>query len=984
MARSHTSGAALAGVATFIVIAAMAQGAAVAAPGAQPDKSGSDVVNRDGDSVHRQHFDSRLDGRSGAVLQSRAAQNAAKPKAAVSTLKTSLGVQGLVTIDPLTGSPRQIARADGFLSGPSLSKASDIAMSYVRAHQAVFGLDASALAGLTLRQDYVDVDGSHHLSFVQTVGGIPVFGNGLKAHVAKGGQLVSFTGSPLTTLTGLPASHPAVSASAARVAAVKDAGGKAGAQSAKAPAGLRAATLFANGDRASLVWFKTLGGTVLAWQTQVASSKELYSSVVDATSGRVLYRDSLVNRDTAVVWENYPGAPLGGAARRVDLPRTWLPTRASILSGNNAHVFIDINDDNAASATEEIRPSSRGHFDFPFTSFPSTIPGLGCTRAFPCSWDPNLANSWRTNANQDATQVFYYVNKYHDHLAKGPIGFTPAAGNFEGVDAVDTQPLDGADTANGLPDAGHIDNANMSTLPDGQAPTMQMFLFHQPGADATQDPFIASNGGDEADIVYHEYTHGLSNRLVVDANGNSTLGNVQAGSMGEAWSDWYAMDFLANEGFVRDTRADGDLRVGQYVGAGKDLIRTQPMDCAVASRSPKCPGIPAATGVPAKPGGFTYGDFGKIAGGPEVHADGEIWGETLWDLRTRIGSTAAESLVTRAMELSPANPSYLDMRNAILQADSVQGGRRNAAIWRVFAHRGMGYFAAALNGDDSTPFEDFSMPPAPNAPKGSVTGTVTDDATNAALPGAVVAFGGHASAPGFSEYLAGTANAAGRYTIPGIFFGTYRDVSAVKPGFDTAVDTVTVAAATTTRDFSLRRDWAASGGGASVAAFNGPDFTSFGCGPGSAIDQSLGNGWGSTSADHAGGAADFSILPKFVVVKLPQAVDVSAIAIDPGNTCGDAGSASTKDFRVETTTSTDLATAVWNVANQGSFVAADRHRLNPLTPAAGTASAVTFVRFTMINPQVPGDFTAQCTIGGFSGCDFMDMSELEVFGTPTP
>ena len=27
-----------------------------------------------------------------------------------------------------------------------------------------------------------------------------------------------------------------------------------------------------------------------------------------------------------------------------------------------------------------------------------------------------------------------------------------------------------------------------------------------------------------------------------------------------------------------------------------------------------------------------------IAGGPEVHADGEIWGETLWDLRTRLGS----------------------------------------------------------------------------------------------------------------------------------------------------------------------------------------------------------------------------------------------------------------------------------------------------------------------------------------------------------
>ena len=67
----------------------------------------------------------------------------------------------------------------------------------------------------------------------------------------------------------------------------------------------------------------------------------------------------------------------------------------------------------------------------------------------------------------------------------------------------------------------------MATPPDGQAPTMQMYLFHQPGTTyPAEDPFIASNGGDEADIVYHEYTHGLSNRLVVDANGNSTLGNM--------------------------------------------------------------------------------------------------------------------------------------------------------------------------------------------------------------------------------------------------------------------------------------------------------------------------------------------------------------------------------------------------------------------------------------------------------------------------
>ena len=122
-----------------------------------------------------------------------------------------------------------------------------------------------------------------------------------------------------------------------------------------------------------------------------------------------------------------------------------------------------------------------------------------------------------------------------------------------------------------------------------------MYLFHEPGtAFPDEDPFIAGNSGDEADIVYHEYGHGLSNRLVVDALGNSTLGNIQAGAMGEAWSDWYAMDFLVNEGLFRDRSSDGDLRIGEYVGWGNDLIRFQPVDCPVASTSADCAGTPAA------------------------------------------------------------------------------------------------------------------------------------------------------------------------------------------------------------------------------------------------------------------------------------------------------------------------------------------------------------------------------------------------------
>ena len=56
---------------------------------------------------------------------------------------------------------------------------------------------------------------------------------------------------------------------------------------------------------------------------------------------------------------------------------------------------------------------------------------------FPCSWNPDKPFSWQTNREQNATQVFYFVNKFHDHLLAKPIGFTEAAGNFENANAIE-------------------------------------------------------------------------------------------------------------------------------------------------------------------------------------------------------------------------------------------------------------------------------------------------------------------------------------------------------------------------------------------------------------------------------------------------------------------------------------------------------------------------------------------------------------------
>ena len=920
----------------------------------------------------RAFYDSRQAPAAQTKLDARAAALDSSPPAATASLAGSLGPEGFVKLDPLTGTVSDAGRTDGFLTGPSNAAASSIALDYVTKNASALGLSSDGLRALSLRQDYVSIDGTHHLSYVQKINGVPVFGDGLKVNVTRDGQVINVVGSPLAG-TAVETASPTIDS------------GQAIAQ-ARLDAGLAVASV--SSDSAAPVYFRTVGGTRIAYETTVGAGTQSYQTVVDGESGKILYRRSLVNYANGFVLDYYPNAAHGGTFHTVNLSQHgWLPKNATSLTGQNVHEYSDVNDSNGPDPGELTAPGV-----YPMTTFNPAA----CVPNFPCTWDPETPFSWQTNMNQSAVQLFYFINTWHDHLAAPPIGFTPKAGNFQGNDPVLGENLDGASVDSGLPDGAHIDNANFATPPDGQSGRMQMFLFHQPHtAFPNEDPFIASMGSDEADVVYHENTHGLSNRLVVDANGNSTLGNGQAGAMGEAWSDWYAMDYLVDKGLQQDTSADGEVRIGNYVGWGNDLIRTQPMDCPVGSTSSACPG-----GDTGHTGGYTYGDLGHIIGQVEVHADGEIWGETLWDLRNALGSKTTEQLVTRAMELSPNNPSMLDERNSILQADQVDfHGHNHNTIWSVFAHRGMGYFAGSLGGDDSHPVQDFSLPPTKHTKRGSLTGTVTDQDTGLPIKGIFVSFGGHAS--GFPGDLSGTTDASGKYTIRNIFFGSYPDVSASGAGYDTVVQPglLTINQRSTTLNFQLRRDWAALSGGGSITDFSGPDFSDFGCGPSSAIDQSQGNGWGSVT--NSNGVDDGTTSPEHIVVKLPVAVDIGEIDVNPSNTCGDPGSSSVRGFTVETSTDGVTFTQV----STGVFYAAARGHLNAIT-LSGPLSGVNYVRFTFLNPQVPlGGFgactsaascgsdpndssgvAAHCGPGkdnGFGGCTFTDMSEIEVFGHPS-
>jgi extracellular elastinolytic metalloproteinase len=158
-----------------LVVAVIPGVASSAARQAKPDRA------RPGDERARTAFyDSRQDAASREVLSQRAAKHGADPAKGVKTLRDQLGVQGIVSIDPLTGTARSIQRLDGFLTGSSRLAARTVALNYVKSHPDVFGLNADELARLTLRRDYVDIAGTHHLSFVQSVGGYPSSATGCR------------------------------------------------------------------------------------------------------------------------------------------------------------------------------------------------------------------------------------------------------------------------------------------------------------------------------------------------------------------------------------------------------------------------------------------------------------------------------------------------------------------------------------------------------------------------------------------------------------------------------------------------------------------------------------------------------------------------------------------------------------------------------------------------------------------------------------
>jgi len=98
-----------------------------------------------------------------------------------------------------------------------------------------------------------------------------------------------------------------------------------------------------------------------------------------------------------------------------------------------------------------------------------------------------------------------------------------------------------------------------------------------------------------------------------------------------------------------------------------------------------------------------------------VHDDGEIWATVLWQLRGDYlalygpaGRRMIEQDVVDALKLSPPNPTFLDMRDAMVAA-ALQNGEERCAVWQIYANRGMGS-DATTSGDTCNAVAGSAVP----------------------------------------------------------------------------------------------------------------------------------------------------------------------------------------------------------------------------------------------------------------------------------
>ncbi|HLF83929.1 MAG TPA: M36 family metallopeptidase [Blastocatellia bacterium] len=567
--------------------------------------------------------------------------------------------------------PHHFLSLDAALSLPSKDDPIDIAKRFVRDNRSLFQFSDDQLetARVSARES-IDRDGITRLVIEQQVNGVRVFDSEMLFVIDRDGRVWSESGSfvpeierlapdPVTALSPEQALRRAARFCGAELTAAVDV------MIDNVEGRRRAIFLSESVDsrsEASLAYYPVTRHEIrLAYQVLLYGAPtylDAYLLLIDAHSGELLRRDSLtyaLDPPMGLVFTKespeiasremvaFQGEPAASPAGWVEDLRT---------GGNNTQVFFDPD----LTGGKLIKATAAGHFEFPIDLTPGRSP--------------------LDSAKASAANLFYWVNVAHDRFYA--LGFNESSRNFQsnntdkgglGGDPVRAVTLRGANIDPSSTNQLVRNNAFFQTSIDGNQPILAMLMWN---VTAPTGAVIEMDSSYDAGVIIHEYTHGVTTRM---SGTDSSIGlrSTQGGGMGEGWSDFFAMSFLAG-----DVALDSSFPTGSYITQRKRGVRN----------------FPYTTRLDLNP--LTLGDIGSFS---EVHATGTVWCSMLWDMRQAFierygfsaGREAAERLVVNGLRLLPLAPTFADARDAILLADRMtNNGVNQGLIWRSFARRGLG------------------------------------------------------------------------------------------------------------------------------------------------------------------------------------------------------------------------------------------------------------------------------------------------------
>ncbi|KAJ2643066.1 hypothetical protein GGF44_001354 [Coemansia sp. RSA 1694] len=549
-----------------------------------------------------------------------------------------------------------------------LSEQIAAATAYLAAHH---GIPAESIA---ITDAYTDSASKiSHIYARQTINGLPVINGLANVNINSNGHVISSSQSfaPSTTSVDKPGGSSGSSLDSALASLVAYVG--------SGPS-IAADALSSGQCTASKALIRAAEGIVApVWHIALKHADHWWSACVHTEHGRVeslndwVYSAESFRVFPRTVLSLADGVPqmVVGPANITASPKGWVA--ANTTAGNN--VWAQSSSPGGGNDTDGWRGNYR----------PNAAPG----KVFDYPLD--LTQQPATYRDFAITQLFYTVNAMHDLAFI--YGFDEAAGNFQdtnysglgrGNDSVIATAQDGGGT----------NNAMFEAPPDGQHGRMRMFVWNAttPNRD----------GGLEQDIVVHEFTHGISARLTGGPSNADCLGDGEPAGMGEGWSDTVAWLLRIRPGHTRSI----DMAMGEYVRGSADGIRKHPY----------------STSLQTNPATYGYLDRPEYQ---EAHAAGEVWAAILYEVTWNLadangiaddllahdlvkGTALMLQILLDAMKLQPCNPSFIDARSAIVQAErNLTGGKNQCALWRAFAKRGLGTGAKF---DKRKRTEDFGVP----------------------------------------------------------------------------------------------------------------------------------------------------------------------------------------------------------------------------------------------------------------------------------